>query len=130
MEKNYPILFTFYSSLIKIGAKKEVIRPAIPIASPLIAPSVSPISIAFVVPMTWEEVPIEIPMAISSVILNVLHTMGEITAPIMPVIMIAATVIAGIPPIVLETSIPIGVVIDLGIKESVNSLVRPNSLEI
>ncbi len=41
-------------------------KPATAIARPLMAPSISPISIAFAVPMAWEEVPMAIPLAIGS----------------------------------------------------------------
>ena len=50
------------------------------------------------------------PMATSFFILNTLHTIGAITAPIIPVINIANTVIGIIPPNWLDISIPIGVV--------------------
>ena len=68
-------------------------------------------------PIAWEAVPIDIPTATSSLILKILQTIGDIIAPIIPVIIIAETVIEGIPPINFETSIPMGVVIDLGRRE-------------
>ena len=59
------------------------------------------------------------PMATSFFILNTLHTIGAITAPIIPVINIANTVIGIIPPNWLDISIPIGVVTDLGKREDI-----------
>ena len=75
-----------------------VIIPATPMERLLIAPSISPISKAFVVPNAWDDVPIATPMATSFFILNTLHTIGAMTAPIIPVINIANTVIGMIPP--------------------------------
>ena len=60
----------------------------------LIAPSTSPISMAFVVPTAWEADPMAIPFATGSVIWNIRQTDYSIMFPIIPVIMITATVIA------------------------------------
>ena len=103
--------------------------PVRPIARPLIAPCFSPISTAFVVPKACEEVPIAMPCAVSSVILHNFKTHSAKTAPIIPVIIIAATVTDGIPSICLDNSIPNGVVIDLGIKDASRFRGKPNALE-
>ena len=62
-------------------------------ASPDIAPSVSPSSIALLVPTAWEEVPIASPIARGDFILNILHTNGAIIAPTTPDIITDKTVI-------------------------------------
>lgn len=88
--------------------------PAIPIASPDIAPSTSPISIAFDVPTAWLAVPIATPFAILLSILLHLHIVGPIAAPTIPVETIATIVKAVSAFKALVISIPIAVVIDLG----------------
>ena len=82
----------------------------------LIAPSISPISIAFVVPITWAPVPIATPFAIGFLILKIRHTGSAHMLPTIPVNMIAATVIVSYPPNSLTTPIPMAVVIDFGSK--------------
>ena len=59
----------------------------------LIAPSISPISIAFAVPMACEAVPIPIPFATGLVILKILQTTSASMFPRTPVMIITATVI-------------------------------------
>lgn len=107
------------------GAINTVISPAIPIESPLIAPSVSPISNALEVPTAWEAVPRATPTATLSVILKSLHTDGPIAAPVIPDIIIAKTVIGIIPSSWFESSIPIGVVTDLGSNDFINEESSP-----
>ncbi len=70
------------------------------------------------VPTACEAVPVATPWATGSVMWHSLQTIGEMIAPVMPVIMMDATVIAGRPPRSLETSMPIGIVIDLGVIET------------
>lgn len=72
--------------------------PAMPIAIPLIAPSTSPISRAFVVPRACDAVPIAVPAATELFILKILMSIGENTAPKIPVNTNAITVTDGIPP--------------------------------
>ena len=91
--------------------------PDIPIDNPLIAPSTSPISMAFVVPSACDAVPRAIPLAIGCLIPPILNTSGDIIAPNIPVQIIATTVIASTPPREFVRDIPIGVVIDFGISE-------------
>ena len=112
-----------------VGAMNTVIIPATPMERLLIAPSISPISKAFVVPNAWDDVPMATPMATSFFILNTLHTIGAITAPIIPVINIANTVIGIIPPNWLDISIPIGVVTDLGKREDIISPFKSNIMQ-
>ena len=59
--------------MAKIEAPTTVIMPATAIERLLIAPSISPISIAFAVTMAWDAEPMASPFAIGSVILNILH---------------------------------------------------------
>ena len=105
----------------------KVIIPEITIDKALIAPSISPISKAFEVPTAWLDIPIPIPFATGCFILKHLHTAGARTFPTIPVTIIAKIVIAGTPPRSLLSSIPIGVVIDLGIKETRSNLSIPRS---
>lgn len=69
------------------------------------------------------------PIASLSSILNILHKTGAKTAPRIPVITIAATVIDGIPPNCLESSTPTGVVIDFGTKDRSMLFSTLNSLD-
>ena len=48
-----------------VDAMNTVIIPATPMERLLIAPSISPISKAFVVPNAWDDVPMATPMATS-----------------------------------------------------------------
>lgn len=105
----------------------KVIIPEITIDKALIAPSISPISKAFEVPTAWLDIPIPIPFATGCFILKYLHTIGARTFPAIPVTKIAKIVIAGTPPKSLLSSIPIGVVIDLGINDKRRSLSIPKS---
>ena len=98
-------------------------------ASELIAPSVSPISIAFDVPIAWDAVPIASPFATGSVILNTLQTPSAQTFPSIPVITIAAAVNDGKPPSSSEMTIPIAVVTDFGSSVTKICLSSPKSRE-
>lgn len=80
------------------------------------APSISPSSTALEVPTAWLHVPMETPAAAGSLTLKILISTGLITAPRMPVITTAATVMDGMPESWLLTSMAIGVVTDLGIR--------------
>ena len=59
---------------------------------PLIAPSTSPISMAFAVPSACAAEPMATPLAIGSVMRNRRQTATAMTLPRMPVMMIMATV--------------------------------------
>ena len=59
--------------------------PQTPIASPLMAPSVSPNSIALDVPTAWEHAPMEIPAIIGSFTRKSLISVGAKMLPRMPV---------------------------------------------
>ena len=89
-------------------------------AMPLIAPSVSPISTALLVPTAWLAVPIATPAATGFFTRNALISKGANMEPKIPVMITAATVTGTIPPCCLEISIAIGVVTDLGSIEAVS----------
>lgn len=82
----------------------------------LIAPSIFPISIAFAVPIACEAVPIAIPFAIGSWILNNLHTFSAIIFPVIPVIITIGTVRLSNPPNSFDIPIAIAAVTDFGSK--------------
>lgn len=99
-------------------------------ASPDIAPSVSPISIALLVPIACEEFPIPKPTAKGDFILNILQTAGATIAPVMPDATTDRTVIDFIPPILSEISIAIAVVTDFGSKDKSIFSDNPKDFEI
>ena len=80
----------------------------------LMAPSTSPISMALVVPMACEAVPMATPRAMGSVMWNALQTDSAIMLPITPVMMMTATVMDTWPPSCSLTPMPMAVVMDLG----------------
>ena len=75
-----------------------VIRPQTPMARPLIAPSVSPISMALEVPTAWVLVPMASPAATGFLTRNSRINRGEAILPSVPVMETATTVREGIPP--------------------------------
>ncbi len=89
-------------------------RPETTMDRLLMAPSVSPISIAFVVPMAWEAEPIAIPFAMGSTMRKRRQINGAKMLPSTPVTMMTATVIATMPPSSSEMPMPMAVVTDLG----------------
>ena len=97
--------------------------------TPLIAPSTSPISKALDVPIAWDDVPRAAPTATGSLIFNSLNIIGPKIFPITPVITITDTVREGMPPIFLDISIPIGVVMLLGSRLSIISSSKLNRLD-
>ena len=114
----------------KIYKNKEritVIIPQIPIAKPLIAPSVSPISSAFEVPIAWLEAPMARPAVIESFTWNSLIRTGARMLPRIPVKITATTVTGTTPPWLSAMLTAIGVVTDLGRREAVMASSRPNS---
>lgn len=106
----------------------DVKIPAIAIESPLIAPSISPISIAFDVPTTWDVVPIAIPLATGDWIFKILNIIGASMAPIIPLIITAIIVIAPIPFIFSERGRAIAVVMDCGNRDIFIMSLSPKSL--
>lgn len=98
-------------------ASSTVNTPEIPMAMPLIAPSVSPISTALLVPTAWLagfRSPLQrLPDFYPERILISKGASGPKFGP-NPVMITAATVTGTIPPCCLEISIAIGVVTDLG----------------
>ena len=94
-----------------------VIKPAMPMASPDMAPSSSPIWMAEEVPMACEQVPIATPRATEFLTLKNRHIQGATMPPKIPVMIIATMVMETEPFNCLETSMPIGVVTDLASRE-------------
>ena len=103
-------------------------RPAIAKAIPLMAPSTSPRVMAFEVPTAWLEVPIATPATTGSRTRKSYSMAGAHTAPKMPVKTTAATVTAGIPPMLGEMANANGVETDFTKRESVKTRSRPNHL--
>ena len=84
------------------------------------APWTSPISIAFVVPSAWLAVPMATPCATGFLMRKNLQTSGAVTAPVIPVMTIETIVMDGMPPICSDKTEPIGIVIDLGVKDIIS----------
>lgn len=80
----------------------------------LAAPVSSFIVLALAVPIACEALPKATSLAMSDLIFISLKTQSLTIAPNIPVNMMVKTVIYTIPPIDLETSMPIAVVMDLG----------------
>lgn len=85
------VLAGMFTSLVSVLAPITVLNPATTIARLLIAPSNSPISIAFAVPMACEDVPNAKPFATGCLIRNTLHTVSATIFPNTPVMMMTAT---------------------------------------
>ena len=77
--------------------------------------SCSPISIAFDVPTPWAPIPSARPFAMDDFNAKNLIAYGPMIPPITPVNITKTVVKVGRPPISSDTSMAIGVVIDLGI---------------
>ena len=92
-----------------------MIIPQIPIARPLMAPSVSPIWSALEVPMAWLQAPILSPAVIGSFTRKILISVGAKMLPKIPVKITTTTVIDETPPRLSATLTAIGVVTDFGI---------------
>ena len=81
-----------HRKLANTEAPTTVSSPATTMDRPLIAPSTSPISMAFAVPSACAAEPMATPLAIGSVMRNTRQTATAMTLPRMPVMMIMATV--------------------------------------
>ena len=95
-------------------AVATVMQPATATERLLMAPSISPISIAFAVPMTCEAVPIATPFAMGCSMPASLQILSPAMLPKSPVTMMDATVIDTYPDSSLDSPMPIAVVMDLG----------------
>ncbi len=91
--------------------------PAIPIHRPAMAPWMAPSSLAREVPTAWLAVPRLTPTAIGSWILVSFMNGGARIAPRMPVMIIMAAEMAGMPPNWADRSMPMAVVMAFGIIE-------------
>ena len=98
--------------MIANGAMIAVNSPDNTIAKLLNAPSVSPISMALVVPATCAAFPMANPRAIGLCNFNFLHMISLTDAPKIPVITTADTVKATIPPNFSVISMAMAVVTD------------------
>ena len=78
------------------------------------APSVSPISSALLVPMAWAAVPMATPLAMGSVMRSRRNSPSPNRLPTMPVRMTTAPVRDAMPPSSADTSMLMAVVTDLG----------------
>ena len=95
----------------------------------LIAPSTSPISIAFAVPMACAAQPIATPLAMGWRMRRSFSIPPATRFPKIPVRMMEAIVSVEIPPNSKETSSPIAVVMDLGSRVTYCSCVSPKIKE-
>ena len=80
------------------------------------APSISPICRALLVPIACADVPSAKPFASGSVMRQILQTVSPSRLPTIPVRMMTAPASAAVPPSVSATSMPMAVVTDFGKK--------------
>ena len=90
------------------------------------APSVSPSSRARAVPMAWLQAPMASPAATGSFTRKRRASAGAHRLPRMPVKITAATVMETMPPCPSAMAVAMGVVTDLGRRETVSVRSRPN----
>lgn len=119
--------FGVYRKPANTEAPNTVKSPATAMDRLLMAPSISPISMAFAVPMAWEAVPSARPLATGSRIRSSRKMSSAMTFPRIPVRMMTATVMVSMPPSSLERSMPMAVVMDFGSSVTYCPWFRENS---
>ena len=119
-----------FSTGSKIGAKIDVEMPVKAMATPPMASCTGLTLAQALAPKPWLEAPMASPAAISFLMPKSLSSLWLKVAPSIPVKITPAVVRAGMPPMVLDTSMAIGVVTDLGMRLSSTFSLAPKPLAL